>query len=269
MKHLNFNSVLHPRPQPTGIDVQCQLQHFALISYAIDPEKLHHIIPQRFKLDTIFVQGQEKVLLSVVPFIDIDFTSACYRFPKFSMGQTNYRIYVIDQETQERCVWFIGTTLDSWTVFVPRFAWLLPWYKAEIHFDCQQDQQGYYSSYKMTTYSEWAAAEVHLTQSAQDEWHYDGFPDLESYLVYLTHPLAGFYHRRDGKLGTYRVWHDRLRPKPATLLHAKFELLNRLNLVSFHDQLKPYSVLIEAINEFTIYLPPQVLEQNSASYPIK
>ncbi|OTG81659.1 DUF2071 domain-containing protein [Acinetobacter sp. ANC 4648] len=260
MKYLNFSTVLYSRPQPTGIDVQCKLQHFALISYAIDPDRFSQIIPKRFKLDTILVHGHEKALLSVVPFIDIDFTSACYPFPKFNMGQTNYRVYVIDQETQEHGVWFIGTTLDSWTVFVPRFVWLLPWHKAKIHFDCQQDHHGNYQSYKMTTYSEWAAAEVHLTQSRQEEWYYAGFPDLESYLVYLTHPLAGFYHRRDGKLGTYRVWHDRLHPTPAKLLHAKFELLNRLNLVSFNDQLKPYSVLIEPINEFTIYLPPSALE---------
>ena len=61
------------------------------------------------------------------------------------------------------------------------------------------------------------------------------------------------------RLGTYRVWHDRLQTKPATLLHAKFDLLDRMNLVSFENQLNPYSVLIEPVNEFTIYLPPRVI----------
>lgn len=258
MKLLRFEDVLSARPTPSGIDVQCKLQHFALITYAIDPEKFKDIIPTRFKLDTIIYEGQEKALMSVVPFIDIDFTSAVCPFPKFRMGQTNYRVYVIDQTTQERCVWFIGTTLDSWTLFIPRHIWMLPWHTAQIHFDCQQDHLGYYQSYKMKTQSSWASAQVELCQSAKDAWTFTGFPDLEHYLVYLTHPLIGFYQRRDNKLGTYRVWHDRLQPKPAQLISAKFDLLIRLNLVSIEEQQHPYSVLIEPINEFTIYLPPTV-----------
>ncbi|CAM4349313.1 DUF2071 domain-containing protein [Acinetobacter pragensis] len=258
---LKFQDFLHPRPQPKGIDVQCKLQHFALITYAIEPARFQDIIPARFQLDTIQYQGAEKALMSVVPFIDVDFTSAVYPFPKFTMGQTNYRVYVIDQKTQERCVWFIGTTLDSWTLIVPRYLWQLPWHAANFEFDCQQNASGLYQQYKMQTRSEWAGAELHLTQSEEDAWQYQGFPDLESYQVFLTHPLAGFYHRRDGQLGTYRVWHDRLQPKPAQLHHARFELLARMNLVSFEDQLKPYSVLIEPINAFTIYLPPAILEK--------
>ena len=101
---LKFQDYLHPRPKPSGLDVQCKLQHFALITYALDPNRFKDIIPERFKLDTIKYQGKTVALMSVVPFIDVDFTSAVYPFPKFTMGQTNYRVYVIDQETNERCV---------------------------------------------------------------------------------------------------------------------------------------------------------------------
>lgn len=235
MNHLKFKDVLHLRPPPSGIDVQCTLQHFALITYAIDPQRFSAIIPPRFQLDTILYQGKTCALLSVVPFIDVDFTSAVYPFPKFKMGQTNYRVYVIDQDTQERCVWFLGTILDSWTVTVPRLAWLLPWHKAVISFDCKQDKSGLYQHYKMQTQSEWASAEVHLTQSNTETWQHAGFADLESYLVYLTHPLVGFYHRRDGKLGSYHVWHSQLNPTPARLHHARFDLLQRLDLVSLQE----------------------------------
>lgn len=257
---LKFNDYLHPRPTPKGLDVLCKLQHFALITYAVDPIRFKHLIPPRFQLDTIEYQGKTVALMSVVPFIDIDFTSAVYPFPKFTMGQTNYRVYVIDQNTGERCVWFLGTTLDSWTVVVPRRLWQLPWHRAAIQFDCIQDASGLYHQYKMKTDSSWAASELHLTQSENDTWQYQGFPDLESYRVFLTHPLAGFYYRRDGKLGTYRVWHGKLAPRPAKLLHARFELLDRFNLVSLDEQQCPYSVMIEPINEFTIYLPPIVIE---------
>ena len=88
----------------------------------------------------------------------------------------------------------------------------------------------------------------------------EGFPDTETGLVYLTHPLAGFYHRRDNKLGTYRVWHKALNVTPAQLQYAKFGLLSRLGLVTEKEQQVPQSVLVEPINEFTIYLPPKVLK---------
>lgn len=265
---LKFKDFLHPQPKTKGIDIQCKLQHFALITYAVDPARFKKIIPTRFKLDTIQYQGKEHALMSVVLFMDVDFSSAVYPFPKFEMGQTDYRVYVIDLETQERCVWFLGTTLDSWTLIVPRYVWQLPWHPAQIKFDCQQEASGLYSRYKVQTQSAWAASNVHLSQSENDTWHFEGFPNLESGQVFLTHPSAGFYHRRDGKLGSYRVWHKRLQPKPAQLHTARFDLLDRLNLVSYEEQLKPYSVLIEPINEFTIYLPPSTFS-NTKTHKLK
>jgi len=163
MKALTFKNFLHDKPKPSGIDVLCSLQHFAIITYAVDPSRFDGLIPERFKLDTVMIDGQEKALLSVVPFIDVDFTSAVYPFPKFTMGQTNYRIYIIDTTTNERCVWFIGTTLDSWTLAIPRHLWNLPWYSGNVTFNCDYDQENQrYRHYKMVTQAEWAAAEVEL-----------------------------------------------------------------------------------------------------------
>lgn len=255
-----FEDCLTERPRPKGIDVLCGLRHFAIITYAVPAERFSGIFPDRFQLDTIEVDGRTLGLISVVPFIDVDFTSAVFPFPKFTMGQTNYRIYIIDRVTGERCVWFLGTTLDSWTLVVPRYLWNLPWHAGKVKFDCRLNQStGLYKKYEMTTESSWAEAAVELQQSEEDTFNLPGFPDTESALVYLTHPLAGFYYRRDGKLGTYRVWHKELLVKPATLKSAKFGLLSRLGIVSESEQLNPYSVLIEPLNEFTIYLPPTVV----------
>ncbi len=260
MKPLKLNNFLHPRPTPTGLDVLCKLQHFAIITYAVAPARFHGIFPDRFKLDTVQIHGEEKALISVVPFIDVDFTSAVYPFPKFTMGQTNYRIYIIDTVTNERCVWFLGTTLDSWTLAVPRFLWNLPWYNGKVEFDCDFDvAQQIYLKYKMTTDATWAPASIELSQTKKTKIELAGFPDTETGLVYLTHPLAGFYHRRDGKLGTYRVWHKQLEVSSANIKSASFGLLSRLGLVTEEEQQVAHSVLIEPINEFTIYLPPKVL----------
>lgn len=87
------------------------------------------------------------------------------------------------------------------------------------------------------------------------------FADEETALFYLTHPLVGFYHRlRDGRLGAYRVWHDRLQVRPAQLINARFSLFERLGLVSYPRQQQPHSVLVQPINDFTVYLPPTRLE---------
>lgn len=248
------------RPKPKGIDVICGLKHFAIITYAVPADRFQGIFPERFRLDTVEVDGQEMGLISVVPFIDVDFTPAVFPFPKFTMGQTNYRIYIIDTETGERCVWFLGTTLDSWTLAVPKYLWNLPWHSGKVRFDCAiNEMSGLYDKYHMETTSDWAEASVSLTQDESDQLSFPGFPDIESALVYLTHPLAGFYYRRDGKLGTYRVWHKELDVKPAKLESAKFKLLSNLELVNQSEQSSPYSVLIEPINEFTIYLPPAVI----------
>jgi hypothetical protein len=249
------------RPKPKGMDVLCGLQHFSIITYAVPAERFQGVFPERFQLDTVEIDGQELGLISVVPFIDVDFTSAVFPFPKFTMGQTNYRIYIIDTETGERCVWFLGTTLDSWTLAVPRYLWNLPWHAGKVSFNCSFNKTtGLYDKYQMETQSSWAEASVQLVQSKNDTFDFPGFPDTETALVYLTHPLAGFYKRRDRKLGTYRVWHKELEVKPAKLQSAKFRLLSDLGIVKESEQNLPYSVLIEPINEFTIYLPPTVID---------
>ncbi|MCW8108984.1 DUF2071 domain-containing protein [Alteromonas ponticola] len=261
MDSLKLKDFIHPRPVPKGIDVLCKLQHFAIITYAVEPSRFDGLFPDRFKLDTLIICGEEKALISVVPFIDVDFTSAVFTFLKFTMGQTNYRIYIIDKETNERCVWFLGTTLDSWTLAVPRFCWNLPWYSGEVKFDCEYDEtKRIYRKYKMTTDAKWAPANVELSQEEGKPIELAGFPDTETGLVYLTHPLAGFYHRRDGKLGTYRVWHKQLEVSTANLKSANFGLLSRLGLVTIEEQQHAHSVLIEPINEFTIYLPPKLVK---------
>lgn len=256
---LRFQDCLHPRPAPSGIDVLCKLQHFAIVSYAFDPARFAGVMPGRFRLDAVSIDGQERALVSVVPFIDVDFTSAVFPFPKFRMGQTNYRIYIVDNETGERCVWFLGTTLDSWTRIVPHRLWNLPWYGGRVRFDCAQAADGRYLRYRMDTVAQWAPASLSLVGEAGPVERLPGFADVETGLVYLTHPLRGFYHRRDGRLGTYHVWHGRLQVAPARLEQARFGLLDRLGLVTPEEQQHPHSVLVEPVNEFTIYLPPKVL----------
>jgi hypothetical protein len=135
----------------------------------------------------------------------------------------------------------------------------LPWHNARIHFDTRYDRElGRYEKYRMET-SKWAPAELDLIDSGSRPHELPGFPDLESGLVVLTHPLHGYSYRRDGRLGSYSIWHDRLQTTTGRATKASFPLLQRLGLVNDGDLSAIHSVRIQPEVEFTIYLPPNVV----------
>jgi len=254
-----FTDELLQRPEPGGLDVTTTLRHFAIVTYALAPADLARHLHPRFTPDCIESVDGARALLSVVPFLDVDFRLARLARPRFSFGQTNYRAYVVDGETGERCVWFFGTCLGSWTVAVPRSLWRLPWHRGDVRFDCEwSNAERRYARYAMRTESAWASARLELEDSGAPSEHLAGFPDLETGMVVLTHPLAGYFRRRDGELGTYRVWHERLAATRATCLDAHFPLLERLELVPREAQKAPHSVMLQREVGFTIYLPPRL-----------
>lgn len=259
---LRFTTELLRRPSPDGIDVITTLKHFALVNYAVPPERVRPFVHPRFALDCFpGPHGAPRVWISVVPFEDQDFRFFHMPALRFHFGQTNYRTYVVDRTTGQRAVWFFGTTLDSLTVLLPRYLWRLPWHHGNIRFDCTFDSRlGRYTQYRMRTASKWAPVELTLEDTGEAISQLHGFPDLESGLVQLTHPLSGYYYCRDGQLGGYTIWHDRLSCTSALCRHARFGLLHRLGLVSFDEQQHPHSVLMQHETEFIIHLPPTRLK---------
>ncbi len=255
---LSFTDELLTRPPLSGWDVLATLEHFAIVSYAVPAERVRPHVHPAFDLDCFpGPDGGQRVWVSMVPFEDQDFRFSAVPWLRFRFGQTNYRTYVIDRATGRRAVWFFGTTLDSWTVAVPRYAWKLPWHRGHVRFDCHYDAAASrYLRYKMTTRSDWAPVELELEDSGEPVTRLDGLPDLEAGLVALTHPLIGVYYRRDGQLGAYHIWHDRLKCTAGSVVQARIGLFNRLGLVPFAEQRQPHSVLIQHRTEFTIYLPP-------------
>ncbi len=257
MTPLTFTDALLARRPPTGIDVDTTLAHFAIVTYHVAPEALRRHVPARFALDLIQTDAGPRALVSVVPFVDQDFRLARFPWPTARFGQTNYRAYVTDTETGEHAVWFFGTTLDTPAVLIPRHLWQLPWHGAPIRFDVAYDAAaGRYQRYGMVTPNGWAEAQVALEDTGRAPEALPGFPDLETGLVIVTHPRRGYFYRRDGALGSYSIWHARLRPTVGRVISARFALLDRLGLVPAGDLTTVHSVLIQPRTEFTIYLPP-------------
>ena len=115
-----------------------------------------------------------------------------------------------------------------------------------MSFDTQYDnQQQAYTNYQMVTHSQWAGANLELSDTGRPPKQLLGFPNLESGLVLLTHPLRGYFYRRDGKLGSYSISHDQLQPTEGHVKEASFPLLYQLGLVEESELSAIHSVLIQ------------------------
>ena len=238
--------------------VETTLLHFAIVTFSVDPERLRSHLHPRFEPDCIVdADGGSRALVSAVTFLDRDFRFVAVPWVRGHFGQTNYRAYVRDRQTGEHVVWFFGTCLDSWSVMVPRHAWKLPWHRARMRFDCTHDiQSNTYSRFRVETASAWAPAQLELTDTGRAPTALDGFPSLEAGLVLLTHPLRGYFTRRDGRLGSYAIWHPRLEPSEGTVTVANYPLLGTLGLIGERSTPRVHSALLQKRIDFTIYLPP-------------
>jgi hypothetical protein len=258
IEDLRFTPRLLSKPPPRGMAVETTLEHFAIVTYWVDPDRLRTHLHSRFEPDVVAAgDGLSAALVSVVTFLDRDFRFVACPWFTGSFGQTNYRAYVTDTHTGEHAAWFFGTCLDSWSVVVPRYVWKLPWHRSRMTFDCRcHDDAGRYSTFSVTTESHWAPGRLALDDSGEPPNSLPGFSNLESGLVLLTHPLRGYFLRRDGGLGSYAIWHPRLEPTVGAVKIATYPLLARLDLVAEGDTSRVHSVLVSRSIDFTIYLPP-------------
>jgi len=256
---LNPSAILKQRlirPSPNWLDIHTTLQHFALINYAVPAERLRPHIPHRFDIPQFEINGRNLALLSVVPFLDTDFRYIRLApWFKFHFPQTNYRVYVIDHQTNQHVVWFFGTTLGSPIVYLARALWRIPWYfgRYTTHF---KQQNGRYTQFTYQTQSTWATAQIELQDTGRPLTLQPGFDTLEQMQLILTHPITGFYYRTDGRLGSYTIWHKLMDLTLAQPNHLHFSLLERLNVLTKQEMNHPHSIFITPTIPFDIHLPP-------------
>jgi hypothetical protein len=192
-----------------------------------------------------------------VPFEDAGFHFVRLPIVRFHFCQTNYRIYVIDKRTGERVVWFLGTTLGSWTVHMSRLLWKIPWhsarYQTQHRWDGVNDR---YAQFRYDVKSRWASATIDLRDTGEPVACVPGFTNRDDMMLCLTHPVVGYYHRLDGVLGSYSVSHDLLTITRAEPVELYFGLFERLGVLSREEMLTPHSVFLCPKTEFHIYMPP-------------
>jgi len=241
------------RPYTRLRDVTTTLADFAIITYAVEPAALSVLLPKQFAPEVFTLDdGRRVAFVSAVPFRDLDFRFGFAPWLRFHFGQTNYRAYVTYEG--KRCVWFFGTSLATNWVVIPRYWWKLPWHHARINVEATWDGECC-TRYRLTTVADWGTAEAELEGGDEPTGRLDGFANAEETALVLTHPLAGYYARRDGRLGSYSVWHERLKLRRGSARHARFDVFENLGLVDRGTP--PHSVLIQRRTEFIIQLPPR------------
>ena len=248
---------INNRQKGSLLDINTRLEHFAIISYKVPIERIEHLIPHPFKLWTFFENGIEYALVSAVPFKDKDFSLyRILKIVKFNFYQTNFRTYVINQTDNSHCAWFFGTTLGSITAIIPKKLWNMPWEfgKYKTNFNLENHQ---YSRYQIDFQSKHGAGNIDIKSKNSKMILHDGFADLDQQILILTHPIMGYYHLTNGKIGSYQIWHPQIDLHEGQVKQTYFELFERLGFLNKKEMNEPHSILMTNEIEFDILMPPK------------
>ena len=243
------------RQKRSLIDVNTNLQHFALISYAVPVAKISPYIPEPFELWSFNKNATDYALISAVPFMDKDFSF--YRFAKaikFKFFQTNFRTYIRHKQTNEYSAWFFGTTLGSITNLVPKIFWSMPWEYGKYQFKYNLENN-IYSKYQMSFSSKQGSGLVDIKSTSNKMQLLEGFESIDEQKFILTHPIMGYY-QIGPTIGNYQIWHPEMDLWQGKSNNLYFEIYERLGFLTKEQMQKPHSVLITPEIEFDILLPP-------------
>jgi uncharacterized protein YqjF (DUF2071 family) len=237
-----------PRGRLRWYHAATELDHFAIISYRVEPGLIARHLPSGVVPEVLdFDDGGHDALVSAVVFRDRDFHFRFCPPVGISCGQINYRAYV--RAGGERGVWFFGTALDHPLVVIPRILWRMPWRRARIQIATQAGR------WHMTATDSAGTSHCELVVTDQTLERLDGFADATDTLRILTHPADGWYRRRDGAIGHYSIWHDVMAARRCSITSARFTFLETLGLITASST--PHSALVQPTIHFDIHTPPR------------
>lgn len=244
-----------PRPRLGSLDALTTLEHFALITYDVDPERLAALLPTGYGFEPEVARlsdGRRRSFVSAVNFRDVHFRFAAAPFVRVSFEQTNYRAYV--RRNGKRAVWFFGTTLASRTAALPRMLWGMPWHRVISTLEATWDGDRCVT-YESSHVGKWASAAMRLEGTAERAGLLDGWATPDEAALILTHPLVGYFsHNRGNGVGLYAVWHARLNLTVGRAIEARFSPFEERGLITPNQE--PHSVLLQPSTEFLVLLPP-------------
>lgn len=256
MSEIDGASLATPAPRPGPLAALTTLEDVAIVTYDIDPDVLASLLPAWMTPDVVtLADGRHRALVSAVTFRDVDFRFRMMPVVRLGMLQTNYRAYV--RVGDEQAVWFLGSTLSSRSVAVPRRLWAMPWHRVQATLDATWADE-VCVRWRSTVIGAWGGMDVEVEGTDEPMGTLDGMADEAGTARLLTHPLAGYYRRLDGRVAGYRVWHAPMRPTRGRLVHGRYDVLEQARLVERGQT--PHSVLLERRSDFIVYLPPTLLD---------
>ncbi|WP_449065867.1 DUF2071 domain-containing protein [Planomonospora algeriensis] len=236
-----------PRPRPRWYHAETELDDFAIVSYRVPAETLARLLPAGFAPVEFAFTGGSAALVSAVAFRDRDFHFRFFPPAAIDCGQINYRAYVT--AGGRKGVWFFGTALDHPLAVVPRWLWDMPWRRGRI--EITADWEASPARWRLAG----GDARCEAAEAAEPPSRLDGFTGEAHWMEELTHPTLGWYRRRDGRVGTYGIWHPPMRPRYLTARSARFGVFERLGLIT--PGCEPHSILAQRRIHFDIHTPPR------------
>jgi len=254
------------RPARRWCHAATGLDDFAIVTWALDPDRLAAQLPAGFVPEV----RNGAALVSAVAFLDDRFHFNAAPWPRISCGQVNYRAYVRrpgapsrpdetgepggTDQPDETGVWFLGTSLDSPLVAVPRLLWQMPWHRDRLRIaatwsgdECR--------SWRLDATGAWGGAAVELRGTGRPFEPPAGFVTPDEVSGVLLDPFVGWYARRDGSgVGRYSVWHQPLVLEQAEVVEARCQVFLDLDLLDPGDA--PISAGLQRQVWFDVHTPP-------------
>jgi len=240
------------RPRSRWCHASTDLDDFALITWAVDPDRVAALLPPNFAPDV----RDGRALISMVAFRDVGFHFRVAPFARVSCGQVNYRTYVTraGADGPESGVWFFGTTLDSVFVQMPRRTWRMPWHRGRMRIVSRWASGGC-ASWRTTITGSWGSAVVALRGTGRPLPVPNGFRDTDDASAVILDPFVGWYGRSDGSgVGRYSVWHERLELEEAVVDHVKCQVFTDLGLIE--SGATPRFAGVQRRVSFEVHTPP-------------
>ncbi|GAA5225441.1 DUF2071 domain-containing protein [Membranihabitans marinus] len=237
------------------IDVHTELQHLAIITYQIPANRLIDRIPRSFKLWTFMEDGIEYGLISAVTFKITNFSFyKISKYPKLNFFQTDFRTYIVNEASH--AIWFFGTTLGSNAYLIPKYLWKMP---------CQYGHYDFHSpiengEYHMRFRSKQGRGLVQIKDTNREIHIHKGFTSLEQQAHILTHAVTGYYPISQDIIGSYEIWHPRMKATIGIGQELYFEFFEKLKLLSKTEMNHPHSILMTPKIKFRVLLPPNKTE---------
>ena len=246
---------LQARPVPVSDgrrpEIVAPLFDLAMVSYAVSPDRVQPHLAPGCELETrLDRSGTPWAFVSAVMFENRRTGPAQIPWLRFTFPQINYRTYV-------RCrgmtgAMFFAVALRSRMAGLQRLLFRSPSYRAALTLDAVHDSaQQRYQRYRFESTTPGLQVRAEIDDAGEVGRPDAMFASADEMVTWLTMRPEGFYHQV-GTTHTARmtVWHDAMRPRAGALREASFELLDRLGVVPFGDQSRPFAVFLQPRIDF-------------------